>query len=850
MNYYLKHLIFICIFVIGSTNISLFSSEITINDVLIHFESAIKQKNKESLLSVFQISGKEAENRVNEFAKKYFEEITYSEFYLNYKLPENTEMMPDRLTANAVFLDGALCVIEVWDIFFVKDNNSFLISRIEKISRIPRVKRYVLNTDKIFDLRNLTLKITDGELHFKHAYLMKEGETEKGSIFLLIGSGKFTLTPSVEYETGQMKLISGKEYFDDKIEQAIMATNSSNIKDLFTYDSMVILHETEKILPEFIKMWEKEKENQLQLSWLEEIDKNAIWNFALDDEAIKIKIKTKKFGMLNYYYGPNLPFPVQLYRENPYIIYSFYNPLQKKGQAIQFNFGLHYNVDYYDTKVDINPETNFFKGTTSLVIKSLIENLSNVELNLNDKCTITEIIDQDYETLLYFQNNRSRLINVYLKKGVRKNETVTLEISYSGIIMPSRPFQDYMQDSLSDKEPKRYVAKQISFYEGSLFWYPQSILPEFSKGKIEIVVPPGYFALATGSLKYNENKEHFSRYVFESEVPAKHFSLMLTRNSSINIKQYNSLRLILERGSPEKEIYEKVIEILDFYEKYIGKLSFPTLDLYYHFDEFKGGYAQAGFIILINKHPLTRKVFRGSNPLEFPQFGDFYLAHELAHLWWGHTVSYLTYQDQWISEGLAHFLAAKYIEYSKGKEAYYDLLKKFSDTAKERKDSGPIILGRRLGLVNKDNDAYSAIVYNKTAVVLAMLEEFIGENAFVKTLQDFYQKYRFQFASTYDFITIAQQNCQCGLGKFFTDWYYSSNYPQVQLKKSIRKNSVQLSFRVIPSFVVAVPVDIYFKDGSDTTITFIVVQQNQRIESEFDKEIDKIMIREIYPYKY
>ena len=56
-----------------------------------------------------------------------------------------------------------------------------------------------------------------------------------------------------------------------------------------------------------------------------------------------------------------------------------------------------------------------------------------------------------------------------------------------------------------------------------------------------------------------------------------------------------------------------------------------------------------------------------SDPTSFADFPEFFLAHEIAHQWWGQAVTWDRYRDQWLSEGVADYtpVAADRSEYLK-----------------------------------------------------------------------------------------------------------------------------------------------------------------------------------------
>ena len=75
-----------------------------------------------------------------------------------------------------------------------------------------------------------------------------------------------------------------------------------------------------------------------------------------------------------------------------------------------------------------------------------------------------------------------------------------------------------------------------------------------------------------------------------------------------------------------------------------------------------GGHSPAYFALLNNPPPLLPWLPR-QDPAAFSNFPEFYLAHEIAHQWWGQAVGWKNYHEQWLSEGFAQYFAVLYAEH-------------------------------------------------------------------------------------------------------------------------------------------------------------------------------------------
>ena len=79
-------------------------------------------------------------------------------------------------------------------------------------------------------------------------------------------------------------------------------------------------------------------------------------------------------------------------------------------------------------------------------------------------------------------------------------------------------------------------------------------------------------------------------------------------------------------------------------------------------------------MILNQPLPTTPFVWR-DDPAAFDDFPDFFIAHELAHQWWGQAVGWKNYHEQWLSEGFAQYFAALYAEHQRGPQVFGALLR-------------------------------------------------------------------------------------------------------------------------------------------------------------------------------
>src|SRR5262249_9636331 len=157
----------------------------------------------------------------------------------------------------------------------------------------------------------------------------------------------------------------------------------------------------------------------------------------------------------------------------------------------------------------------------------------------------------------------------------------------------------------------------------------------------------------------------------------------------------------------------------------LGDTPYPSFTLALVESERPGGHSPAYFAQLFQPVPSAPFNIR-NDPEVFTSFPEFYVAHELAHQWWGQAVGWGNYHEQWLSEGFAQYFAALYAQRRRGDDGFASVLRQLRKWAIDMSPQGPIYLGYRLGHIKSEPKVFSALVYNKSAAVLHMLRRLVG----------------------------------------------------------------------------------------------------------------------------
>ncbi len=146
--------------------------------------------------------------------------------------------------------------------------------------------------------------------------------------------------------------------------------------------------------------------------------------------------------------------------------------------------------------------------------------------------------------------------------------------------------------------------------------------------------------------------------------------------------------------------------------------------------------------------------------------------HELAHQWFGNSVTPATWQDVWLNEGFATYSEWLWVEQTQGKGAF-DTLLRAQHTS---------MVGRRMGAPAQPppDQLFGAPVYIRGAWSLHALRLRIGDDAFFALLRAWVTRYAYSNASTADFIAVAEAVSGQDLEVLFDAWLYQPELPALE----------------------------------------------------------------------
>ena len=145
------------------------------------------------------------------------------------------------------------------------------------------------------------------------------------------------------------------------------------------------------------------------------------------------------------------------------------------------------------------------------------------------------------------------------------------------------------------------------------------------------------------------------------------------------------------------------------------------------------------------------------------------VPHEIAHQWFGDSVTEKDWDDAWLSDGFATYFALLYTEHDEGRDAFVAGLKRARDAvfrAEKQFPNGAVIHNN----LADPSLAQNPLVSQKGAWALHMLRGQLGTERFWTGIREYYRRFRDANASTEDFRQVMEGVAGADLGWFFAQW--------------------------------------------------------------------------------
>jgi hypothetical protein len=711
--------------------------------------------------------------------------------------------------------------------------DDWLIERIEAVSNVSGLYRLVLNTTKQFDIRNLSLVGTDLTIEMATGSAFVAEIPDGPTAIVLLGRGRIRFAPPDEAEQTQIRIFSGADDLHSEFDAAFIRIRPAEFETRFKAESLVPRPVAAVDLRRASEIFDEYLGRTLQLD-LTDLSRDR-WSLVPSAGDLIAEVRTRRFGTLTYARSGSEAEDITVFdrrRRRNISLYASAAKLAARGRFYSEDDLVDYDVLAYEIDASISPDRFWINGTANIRFRVRSGAMTTMTLKLAEALTVRGVYAPGAGRLLHLRVVNQNNLIVNLPNPLFRDNEFTLSVVYSGRLEPSEMDREAIELGQNQQEQREITTIPLEprfIYSNNSYWYPQSTVSDYALATVRITVPNEYDVVASGmpsgaprpATPASGGRQQ-KTFLFQNDRPVRYLSCVISRfnqvaTTTLNIRassgSFGDPRVVMpEPGSaaptttesstpsaPEpaedrmlsltvkanprqvgraRSLAEQTNTILQYYASVIGESPYPGFTLAVTENELPGGHSPAYFAVLHQVLPNTPVIWR-NDPVNFESFPSFYLAHELAHQWWGQAVGWKNYHEQWLSEGLSQYFAALYAEKELGANVFDTVIRQMRRSAIDTSPQGPIYLGYRLGHIKGDRAVFRALVYNKAAMVVHMLRRLVGDDPFFWGLRRFYSEWRFKKAGSDDFRTAMEAATGRNLAPFFDAWIHGAAIPRV-----------------------------------------------------------------------
>ncbi|MEV5783815.1 M1 family metallopeptidase [Streptomyces sp. NPDC048448] len=416
-----------------------------------------------------------------------------------------------------------------------------------------------------------------------------------------------------------------------------------------------------------------------------------------------------------------------------------------------------FDARHYDLDVAYNPDTDRLDGRTTLTARAT-QNLSSFDLDLQ-KLEVTKVEVNGRRAGFTRTGDEIRITP---RGTLSKGRTFTVTVTYGGVPEalngPIVFGSDYGWMKTADGV---FVACEPN---AASTWFPSSDHPsDKATYDIRIKAPKGLTGVSNGRLISTRDRGASTVTHWRENRPMATY-LATATIGKFDVKSgrtpagtpiYVAIDPVLA-NSNSVDVYAVTAAATDYWSQIFGPYPFEETGA------IVDDMPEAGFSLEVQSKPAYSAVRSEST-----------IVHELAHQWFGDSVSVEHWKDIWLNEGFATYAQWLWSEHQGVRSAHDSFLAGYDTRPADSSFWQTVVADPQRDTM------FASAVYQRGAMTLQMLRERIGDTAFFKLLPAWTKLHRYGNANTADFIRLAEKVSGQQLDDLFQTWLYSPGKPSL-----------------------------------------------------------------------
>ena len=408
-----------------------------------------------------------------------------------------------------------------------------------------------------------------------------------------------------------------------------------------------------------------------------------------------------------------------------------------------------YDVAHYGLLLVYGPGSGVLKGRTT-VTATATQDLTQFDLDLRGFTVSKVLVDGTRAT--FWRSGQELVIEP--AADIADGASFRVDVSYAG-----RPRVITDPDgSIEGWVPTDDGAFVVGEPQGSPGWYAVSDSPaDKATYDFTVTVPRGLTVMANGVLVSRSVSAHRVTWRWhEGDPMAPYLATATVGRFDLTTRDVDGVPsyVAVDKQLAGRRVLSKLPAIVRYYASIYGAYPFDAV----------GAIVDNAPTVGYALETQTKPVF-DSMPDELT------LAHELAHQWFGDSVTLTQWPDIWLNEGFATWSEWIWTEHLGGETAQQTFAQQYALPATAKFWAIPA------GDPGTPAELFGDAPYERGAMTLQALREKVGDPAFFATMRTWAQDHRWGNVTTPQFIALAEQQSGMDLGAFFQTWLYTPGKP-------------------------------------------------------------------------
>jgi aminopeptidase N len=427
-------------------------------------------------------------------------------------------------------------------------------------------------------------------------------------------------------------------------------------------------------------------------------------------------------------------------------------------------------------------DSTSFDGSVATELVALRPGMDSVALDAGALLRIHSAVDAAGDSLR--MRHRGDTLVVFLAAPAAFGDTVRFSLAYHARIESGRGLTFIQADGRDHRYRQIWSQGEAA---NNHYWFPTYDHPN-DKLTWELVatVPHGFTAISNGRIVGDRRHRDGTRTLrWSQEKPASSYLVSLIVGQYVRVHdEWHGMPVDYfvypEDSALARPLFGITTDVLEVYSRLTGvdypwaKYAQTTVA------DFFGGMENVSATTLVDWLP-DSNAYR-----DRPWYQHVLIPHEIAHQWFGNYVTIDNWANMWLNEGFAEFMPGAYWSEKLGTRAgddyYLDEYHQFMAIDKRRR--------MPLAALASNN------IYPKGALVVRMLEQYLGPERFWAAVNRYLTRYAYGNATTDDLRQAILDATGENMGWFWDQWVYQAGYPEFDVKASYDSTRARLTLDV------------------------------------------------------